>query len=67
VSIQLIGFALVGFGFVALISAGPLGRVFGLLLVLNGVNLVRNPGTRHRGLEELLLKLLDRWRSPPAP
>jgi hypothetical protein len=66
--IQLIGIALVVLGFHALIHGDVfLGKPFGLALVLIGLNHVRHPAVRHRGMEALALKLLDRWRAPPAP
>jgi hypothetical protein len=67
--IQATGAALAVAGFLALVKGEPpyLSQVFGLLLILNGVDVIRHPATRHRGMQELALKLLDRWRSPPVP
>lgn len=64
--VELAGIALMAVGFRALVLGQPL---IGLPLVPLGADLLLRPGARRRvpRLDRLLLKLVDRWRTPLAP
>ena len=67
VLIQLAGIALMVVGFEALVhDGGFIGKPFGLLVVLTGVDLLLRPDARRRPprVDQLLLKLLDSGRPP---
>jgi hypothetical protein len=66
--IQIAGIALMVVGFQALVYGDVfLGKPFGLVVVLTGVDLLLRPGARRRPpqVDQLLLKLLERRRPPP--
>jgi hypothetical protein len=69
--IELAGIAMMVAGLLALFLGMPphLSNPFGvLLLVLAGVDLLLRPGARRKPprVDRLVLKAIDRWRSPPA-